>query len=54
MLIMTALPKQGNNILINNKEGKYYVKTSIGLDKSIWKISSKIKRIISNLSSLLY
>ena len=30
---MTALPKQGNNILINNKEENTMSKTSIGLDK---------------------
>ena len=30
---MTSLPKQGNNILINNKEENTMSKTSIGLDK---------------------
>ena len=30
---MTALPRQGNNILINNKEENTMSKTSIGLDK---------------------
>ena len=52
---MTALPKQGNNILINNKEENTMSKTSIGLDKKASeKLADKIKRIISNLSSILY
>ena len=48
MLIMTALPKQGNNILINNKEENTMSKTSIGLDKKASeKLAAKLNELLA-------
>ena len=53
---MTALPKQGNNILINNKEENTMSKNinRFRIKKHTEKLATKLKRIISNLSSILY
>ena len=45
---MTALPKQGNNILINNKEENTMSKTSIGLDKKASeKLAAKLNELLA-------
>ena len=45
---MTALSKQGNNILINNKEENTMSKTSIGLDKKASeKLAAKLNELLA-------
>ena len=54
MLIMTALPKQGNNILINNKEENTMSKTSIGLDKKASeKLAAKLNELLATYQVFL-